>query len=90
MRGVQLDEQADMLVDETVDGATLQDYLFMQGDWATDCTERAALETPGEGQEVEEGQQAEQPETVQVCPPPYTHCVCATADRKAHLPCHVS
>jgi hypothetical protein len=34
MCATQLDEQARREVDEVVDGATLHDYLLLEGDWA--------------------------------------------------------
>ena len=56
---MKLEEQAEQLVDETVDGATLHDYLFLQGDWAQDSTEPSKAAVPGEGQEAAERPQVD-------------------------------
>ena len=56
---MKLEEQAEQLVDETVDGATLHDYLFLQGDWAPDSTESASAVAPGEEQETVERPQVD-------------------------------
>lgn len=49
---VQLDEQADREVDETVDGATLQDYLLLKGDWAKSCEDSSAQDGTGEDEQA--------------------------------------